>query len=310
MTNILITSAANKVPLIECFKKLLGFSAKIFIADCADNNIAKYFADQFIKVVPLKDSVIEDYILLCRKYQIKYIIPTREEDLLFFSLYRDRLEIQGVYVLVSSVEAIRITNDKLKFYKVLNAENLPVIPTFLTTEQFHEKTRLVVKERFGAGSKKIFVNLDKEQAVQVSYQLENPIVQPYIVGKEYSVDVYITRKKQVKAVVVRERQLIVDGESQITKVLDHPSISGLISKAALLLGLEGHVMFQVFEDEHEMLWIIECNARIGGASTLSMYAGLDSINWWISECGGKNVAESPVVIKKIKQVRYKKDLLL
>lgn len=308
MANILITSASNKIPLIDCIKTTWNGLNKIFVADANPNNLSRYFSSDYWKMPLLSELNINDLVGYCKDKEISYIIPTRDEDLLYFSQYKIFLKNQGIHVLVSKHNAIKIVNDKLLFYDFLNRLGLKVIPS--STSINFEADSYVIKERSGAGSKKIFININLNTLKEVFEQFENPIVQPYIKGREFSIDLYITQTEKVKAQVIRERTLVIDGESQITKVVKHKKIEDLIREAALALNLEGHVMFQVIEDEVGDLWIIECNARIGGASTLSIYAGLDIFNWWFAECNGKNIDEWPVEIKELKQIRYKKDLIL
>lgn len=305
---LLVTSAANKVPLIECIKKTTDLS--IIAADVNENNLAKYFSDDFWQIPLLRDLKIEEFILYCQKNNVAYILPTRNADLIYFSTYRNELENEGIFVLSSSNEALKITSDKLTFYEFLHSKGLPLIPSFTDLNKLDTFSKFVVKERNGAGSKNLFLNLTKAEVKNILPSIESPIIQPMITGEEYSIDVYVTKTKKVKAAVVRKRSLVIDGESQITEIVNHPQLESLISKAAITLGLEGHVMFQAFEDERGRLWIIECNARIGGASTLSIYAGLDTFNWWIAECYEVNIDEWPVEIKKLKQIRYKKDLII
>lgn len=306
---LLVTSAANKVPLIECIKKTTDLC--IIAADVNENNLSKYFTDQFWKMPFLKDLKINEFIIFCKQQQITYVLPTRGADSIYFSTYKKQLENEGIYVLTSSKESILKASDKLYFYQFLNKKAFPLIPTYTDIGELRTFSKYVVKERNGAGSRNLFLNLSREQVANIIPTLENPIIQPMIsASEEYSIDVYVTKTKRVKAAVVRKRSLVINGESQITEIVDHPKLESLISRAAITLDLEGHVMFQAFEEEHGELWIIECNARIGGASTLSIYAGLDTFNWWIAECNGENIDDWPVEIKKLKQIRYKKDLIL
>lgn len=305
--NILLTSVGAKVPLIQCLKEKT--SNKIIGCDIQNSILSKYFLDDFFIEEKLENIDIERFISTCKNKNIHYIIPTREADLLFFSEWKNDLEKQNIFVMVSNKQSIESVNNKYRFYQRLNKENINVIP-IIQDDCLEENKKYVLKERTGSGSKNLFINLDKNEVLEKIDLLEEPIIQPYIEGKEFSIDVYITKSQKVKATVVRERVLVVDGESQITQIVEHPKLSKLIEKAAVDLSLEGHVMFQAIEDKNEELWIIECNARIGGASTLSIYAGLDTFNWWIAECNGENIDDWPVNIKKLKQVRYKKDLIL
>ncbi|WDV07470.1 ATP-grasp domain-containing protein [Lysinibacillus irui] len=305
--NILLTSVGGKVPLIQCLKEKT--SAKIIGCDIQDSILSKNFLDDFFIEEKLENVNMNQFILTCKNKKINYIIPTREADLLFFSEWKNILEKENIFVMVSDRQSIEFVNDKYKFYQALIKEDLNVIPVIQKSD-LKENKQYVLKECKGAGSKNLLVKLNKNQVLENYDFFEEPIIQPYIKGKEFSIDIYITKNKKVKATIVRERVLVIDGESQITQVVEHPKLSKLIEKAALVLNLEGHVMFQAFEDNNGELWIIECNARIGGASTLSIYAGLDTFNWWIAECNGQNIDNWPVETKMLKQIRYKKDLIL
>lgn len=305
---ILVTSIGNKIPLIECIKKTSGLF--IIGADINAEVMSKYFVDEFWQMPRLNELQITDFIKKLQQIECFYVLPTREEDLKYFSRYQEELKNVGINVLVSSLDAINIVTDKYLFSTYLKKLQLKAIPTFLSLKEITLNNLYVVKERYGAGSKNLYLNLTKDELQSVLPNLFSPIIQPMIDGTEYSIDLYITKTKKVKAVIVRKRTLVIDGESQITEIIDHPKLEKLICRAALALNLEGHVMFQAIEDKNGELWIIECNARIGGASTLSIYAGLDTFNWWIAECNGETIDDSPVEIKELKQIRYKKDLII
>ena len=98
-----------------------------------------------------------------------------------------------------------------------------------------------------------------------------------------SIDVYVDRKGKSKGVLVRERNVVVDGESQVTTIVKKEKVEHLIGLMAEKLKLRGHSVFQVLVDGKGMVHIIECNARFGGASSSSIAAGLDSF-YWLLRC--------------------------
>jgi carbamoyl-phosphate synthase large subunit len=82
--------------------------------------------------------------------------------------------------------------------------------------------------------------------------------------------------------------------------------------AASALGLTGHMVFQAIEDRSGRVHLMECNSRFGGASTLSVAAGLDSFYWFFRECMGDDLhdvafVESP---EGLRQVRYASDKIV
>jgi carbamoyl-phosphate synthase large subunit len=141
--------------------------------------------------------------------------------------------------------------------------------------------------------------------------LTNPIFHPFIEGKEYSVDLYISKNGKAKGGVVRSRDVVVNGESQITTTVENKKILEVSTKLAEALKLYGHVVLQVLQN-NENIYIIECNSRFGGASTLSLAAGLDSFYWFLLESNKINIDGYPFVpSKKVKkQIRFPEDIIL
>jgi carbamoyl-phosphate synthase large subunit len=141
--------------------------------------------------------------------------------------------------------------------------------------------------------------------------LNSPIFQPFIDSSEVSVDLYIGKDGICKGVVARTRQLVVNGESQITRTIRNEKLEIMCVKIAEQLGIYGHAVFQVLIDDQDNYYIIECNTRFGGASSLSLAAGLDSFYWFLLESNGYTVGPELFVRspEEKTQVRYAEDLI-
>ncbi len=139
-----------------------------------------------------------------------------------------------------------------------------------------------------------------------------PIFQPFISGKEWSVDLYRTLTGTVKGCVARERNVVVGGESQVTTTVRYPALEKLCEDIAHRLNLYGHAVFQVIETIPKTFYVIECNPRFGGASTASLAAGLNSFLWFFLECEGPNLDDYPFnrVEGEICQIRYPADKII
>jgi len=308
--NVLITSISKKVPLIENVRlaaKKISQSIKIIGADSNDNCIAKYFVDSFWHMPPLENLKVNQIIDFCKKFNINAIIPTRNEELKYWSEHKNIFLQNNINVMVSNINTVKICTDKLLFYKELFNK----YPVIFTTDNLDEikHQKLIIKERYGSGSRLIYINIDYEKAKELSKNLSNPIFQPFIEGKEISIDVYITKNNICKGVVLRERNLIVSGESHITTTFKNKEIEDLFLKLSIELNIYGHAVFQAIIDKNNNIHIIECNCRFGGASTIAIKAGLDSFYWFLLESNNVNVDNYFSKIKEVKllQVRYNKD---
>ena len=310
-SNVLVTSASRKISLLKAVKQAmakLGGDGKLIAADSNAECLARYFVDDFWQMPPL--SGLTDTVLLSEFKQrgVRYIIPTRDGELPFWSEKKAWLKENGIDVMVSESHAVEVCLDKLAFYHKCREMNIPAIETTASLQELKAE-HIVVKDRYGAGSRSIGLNLSLEQAVQHAEQLAQPVFQPFIQGKEYSVDAYVNKQGRVKGVICRTRDSVVDGESQVTTTVDDPELERICSNYVEKLQLYGHVILQVLIDYKQRVWIIECNARFGGASTLSVAAGLDSFYWFFLEAQGENLQNYPFHKsgKPLRQIRYPAD---
>ena len=111
-------------------------------------------------------------------------------------------------------------------------------------------------------------------------------------GDEYSIDAYVRKNGIFHGLVVRERVMVMNGESQVTRTIFDDQISELTRKIAEGLELRGHFVLQLIKNE-QGLHLIECNPRLGGASTLSFAAGLNTPLWSMLEALGIDLASYP-----------------
>jgi len=309
--NVLITSISKKVPLIKAVKRGMSKIAptiKVYGGDVDDNCIGKYFVSSFWKMPKLNNLSLKDLLEFCQENDISLIIPTRDGELEYFALLKEDLKSGGVDVMVSELKNITNSLDKLAF---AGLDGIKAIPASKNIDNITADT-FVVKEQYGAGAKSIGINLNKSEALIHAKELEHPIFQPFVKGYEISVDAYITREVKIKGLIMRKRDLVVSGESQISSTFFDENLEVIFKDILASLHLYGHVILQAIIDEDNEVHVIECNARFGGASTLSLQAGLDSFYWAYLESQGISLEHYPFVKteKQIIQIRHPQDYYL
>lgn len=307
--NVLITSISKKVPLIKTVRQAadhLPVLCKVFGGDLDPLCIGRFFVDEFWQMPHLSVLKIEELVRYCKKNQIRAIIPTRDGELAYFSKHKDFLLNHEIFCLISEQKSIEICCNKLLFYQYLSSFHIPAIYTTQDITSISGDS-YVVKECFGAGSDSIGLNLNFIQAESWARKLKDPIFQPFVKGEEYSIDVYISHDRSLKEAIVRKRELVVNGESQITFTIQHKGMEKLCLKTAELLNIWGHAVFQVLCDAHEHLHLIECNPRFGGASTLSVAMGLRSFEWFIEECLKVPLTPFKRSSKEMQLIRFPED---
>ena len=312
--NILISSVGAKVPLIEAVRgdmRSTGQDGLLIGGDSSANALGQHFCDRFLQLP--STNVGGDIRVLLQQLEnagVTIVFPTRDGELPFYAYHREAFAAHDIQVMVSAPETIAVLQDKLKFAHALVERGFPATPTALTVESLAGGfDRFVAKPRHGAGSRDVQLDLTFPEVRQLEQENCGLVFQPFIRGREYSVDLYITQNGEPVGAVCRERVMVQNGESQVTVSSAMPEVEKLCLSAAQELGIRGHAIFQLIIDARGQIHIIECNGRFGGASSLSHAMGLNSFAWFIDEVLGLGRPEFVRSRREKKLVRYKKDLI-
>jgi carbamoyl-phosphate synthase large subunit len=260
----------------------------------------------------LFDLAPEQLAMELKARHIRAVLPTRDGELAYFAAAARVFSDHGVAVMIGSSAAVAQCRDKLAFRVACQRNAINAIPTFASIDDVPEAfEELVVKERLGAGSRGLVLGVSRVQAAVAASEMESPIFQPLINGTEISVDVYSSPTVGYMGAVARSRDLVVHGESQVTTVLPDSAAVAIARGVVEAIGLAGHAVVQLIDDGEQM-HVIECNPRVGGASTLSMMVGLPTISWFLSEASGADPASIPFAApnRPHRLVRVPRDFIL
>ena len=311
--SVLMTSAGGKIPLLRALRdaaQRIDSGANIVAGDIDPEVASRYLADGFWRMPELETLDHETIVSECRRRDVRTILPTRDGELGFWAGARPALQAAGISVIVSRLESVALCLDKLAFAEWGTAAGLPVIPAARQPESFADPS-LVVKERFGAGSRSIGIGLSPPNAQRHATDLADPLFQPFITGVEVSIDAWMTPAGAVHGLVLRRRDRIVNGESQITTTFRDARLEAQAASVLERLGLSGPVVMQAIVGETGLA-VIEVNARFGGASTASLSVGLDMLYWSLFERVWPG-ASAPAFDRRqeeIRQVRVSEDIVI
>jgi carbamoyl-phosphate synthase large subunit len=311
--NILITSASTKVLLVKEFKKAFSkenVKGKVIGIDINPLSAALYFCDEY-KICPrLDDPEYLNFIEhLCIENKVNLIVPTRDEDVLYLAANKKYLEKRTMAkLMVPDIEVANICSDKYEFFKFLQKHNLPTITSW--TEVSEEITYpCVLKSRTGAGARIIHIMKNIEELSELIKNMDDPIIQEYVKGTEYSIDYFSDFEGNSLSVVPRIRMRVVSGESKVGMTINDREISDLCIELGSKLNLIGHNVIQCFRTDSGEVKFIEVNARFGGASNLSFAAGR-STPLYLLKLLNKNKIEITPFKEKLVMLRYSEDLFI
>jgi carbamoyl-phosphate synthase large subunit len=288
----LITSASRKVLLVRAFqeaqRRLDG--AKVLAADVSRWSPALYEADEIVDLPRTDDpGFVESLVRACADERIGLVVPTRDEELPVLAGARQRLADDGTAVLVSPPAAVTTCRDKVMFAAAVEAAGLDTPRIFPTRDV---PLPAFVKARIGAGGRgaTVVTTRDALEAARAAILAtgNEPVVQEFIDGPEYTVDVFIDPDGRAISCVPRERVVVVAGESVVSRTVRDPGLRDAVLRLCAALGLMGHVTVQAFRSPARMAFI-EINPRYGGAAHLGFEAGAPTPEFAIRSARGERL---------------------
>lgn len=274
--NVLITSASRKVALVKAFRRALEEEGggQVVAIDASPRSPALYFADQgYIVPAGLGEDFLTAVYGICVKHDVQLLVPTRDEELPLFAVLRDSLRQMGITVMVPGPEVVRTCQDKRLFIHFCQKHGFLVPRTYGNPEEV-EGFPVFVKERIGKGSRWTFRVETASELENLLARLRDPIIQQWVDGPEYTVDLFADFSGQILSVVPRERLVTFDGESFVGRTCKDWDIIREAARLAQTLGLVGHNTIQCFWHEGRIKFI-EVNPRYGGGREPEL------CRWWL-----------------------------
>jgi carbamoyl-phosphate synthase large subunit len=197
------------------------------------------------------------------------------------------LTLAGVHPLLSGPATTAIASDKWRTHEHLLNAGIPTPaqwrPDEVRAADDELPYPLIAKPVAGSASIGI-VRLDDAAAVRRHTELDDGyIVQRFVPGREYTVDVWVGRDGEVWDAVARERLEVRGGEvSKGVTRREGAVLEVATAVAASLPDAYGPLTIQVFRDEKDV-HVIEVNARFGGGFPLAWEAGAHFPRWAIAD---------------------------
>lgn len=310
--NILFTSSGRRVSLIKKFKEIYekhNIKGKIITADLKNTAPSAYFSD-YHYLVPRVDSVnyLNALTEICKKEGIDLIIPLIDTELAFLSKNKSYFEQIGVKLLVSSTTLVDIASDKTRTYQFF-IENQINTPAVYTDEELNRKEfilPLLIKPLDGSSSKGVTKISNEKELHFFKEYIPNAMVQEYVSGQEFTVDVMVDFDGNIKTIVPRLRIETRAGEvSKGVTRKDAEIISAVEKVVHALPEPIGCITLQCFKKSNGEITFIEINPRFGGGIPLSIEAGANFPLWTIQMCQGERFTKQDYTWKdNLTMLRY------
>lgn len=256
---------------------------------------------------------------LCADDAIDVLFPTVDVELPRLAALREEFEAAGTRLATPSLRTIETALDKFTLARAcadvvrVPRTELLTTPNAASGWQFP----VIVKPRRGAGSRGVRAvvsqrDLDAlvEAQAKVSPDVASDlIVQAFLPGDEFSVDVLAAQDGRVIAAVPRARLRVDSGISVAGVTVHDEALISAAGAVAVRLGLQTVANVQLKRDADATPALLEVNPRFPGAMPLTIASGVDMPSLTLDSVLGRPVPQH-IDFAEIANVRYLEDVFM
>lgn len=282
--NILITGmgSSTAISVLKGLRKQKEIDIKIIGTDINEKThiAGSSFCDNFYRVpYATNDNYIPRLLEICEKEKIKIIFPIIDIELEVMASAVDIFKNKGIFVWLSDKETINICNNKYNTYKFFIEKGFPTPKTWLPEELGAIEKKLsfplIVKPIDGVSSRDVIKVESRNDLALAINKIKNPIIQEYIEGKEYTIDVLCDYDSNVLAVVPRERVETKAGISYKGRTAKDEKLIYYGRSISEKLRIKGACNIQCIINNGKPIFL-EINPRFSGGLPLTIEAGINS----------------------------------
>ena len=303
---ILITGAGGAAAISVW--KSLGAEHELHMADMDPLAAGLYLVPEAQRlIIPRGDDpqLVEALHDACTARSIEMLLPTVDAELFPLAMARGRFEAMGVTLPISPAECLRLCRDKQLLLDSVRGE-VPV-PTYepLTQEAADrvDSYPRFVKPRLGAGSRGV-AKIVRREDLEKQPKDGSVLLQEYLPGEEFSVDVYVRRDGVVVGAVPRERMKVDSGIAVASRTVNVPEVIQSAIRTAEVIGIRGVANVQFKRAADGVFKLLEVNPRFPGTLPLTAAAGVDMPRLMVDEAMGRPLPDQLMPFTELMVVRY------
>jgi carbamoyl-phosphate synthase large subunit len=277
--NVLITAASRRVALVRGFQRALlrsNTTGEVIVTDVNPLSPAVHVADRAFRVPLSTDpGYLDEIHVICEMHGIGLIVPTIDNEVPLFAARRAEFEKAGIRVAVPTRRTAEVCVDKYATSRRLRMAGVAVAETWLPARLPEAPLfPLFIKPRDGRGGVQAFPVRNAAELTFFLGYVQNPVVQRYLDGPEFTLDLLCDFDGRPLSVVPRERVVIRSGVIDRGRTVNDPALISLALQCAKVFQFGGAVNIQC-RVVQGVPTVFEINPRFAGGIPLTLAAGAD-----------------------------------
>jgi carbamoyl-phosphate synthase large subunit len=287
--------------------RLAGYRGRIVATDTDPLSPGLELADTGTVLPPAASpDFLERAIEFIHDEEVDVILPTSGFDTPVYARHEGELRGAGVTVIGCGPFVMETCMDKWRFYECVRRD-FPVPSTYQRPVDDLEFPCFVKPVR-GKGSRRVSVCRDRDTLDRRLTEHDDLLIQEYLPGVEYTVDVLSDLDGRPLVAVPRIRLAVKEGISVRGQILHDEEIESLCLRLAAALLVKGPVCMQLKRDRDGAPRFIEVNPRMGGGTIFAALAGVNMAALSLALAAGRPLP--PLRFSEITVVRYFEELVL
>lgn len=310
-TRVLVTGAGGPAGVAVIRSLLKREDLTVFAADMDGWASGIYLVPSAQRrlVPPAKsEDFVPALVHLIAEDQLDLVISTVDVELEMLADRRD--ELVPAVLAAPSAETLRTALDKLELAERCAATGRAPRTVLAGPDALEVDWEFpaFAKPRQGAGSRGIRVVPDRA-ALEALPTDEGLIVQDFLPGEEYSVDVIADASGHVVAAVPRTRARVDSGVAIAGRTIRDKELEETATVIAAAIGLVGVANVQLRRDRAGRAMLLEVNPRFPGALPLTIAAGVDIPSLVVDLFLGAELPDH-VAFREMASVRFLEDIFV
>ncbi len=287
--------------------RLAGYAGRIVATDSDRLSPGLRLADVGMVLPPAaRDDFFPRALELMRREGVEVILPASGFDTPVYARHLDELGAAGVTAVGCPPDVMETCVDKWRFDRRIRGR-FPLARTFRKPPRDLAFPCLVKPIR-GKGSRGVCICTSRGMLDEHMAQGDALLIQEYLPGPEYSVDVLADLRGRPLVAIPRLRLAVNEGVSVRARVVHDEQLESLCLAMARELGVRGPVCMQLRRDASGTPHFIEVNPRLGGGSLFTALAGINLALCCVDLARGRRLA--PLRFSEITVVRYYEEIVL
>ncbi|HYM22047.1 MAG TPA: ATP-grasp domain-containing protein, partial [Vicinamibacterales bacterium] len=152
------------------------------------------------------DGYADEILTVAVAEDVALVVPTSPEGIRPLAEAASRFSKAGIRVAVSPADTVAICRDQYQVGRSLARLWVPTIETYLPQQLPHSQAfPLVVRPRYGSSDGSVFVARDTADLAFFLNYVGEPVVQPFVDGPEFAVDVVCGADGSALSITPRDR---------------------------------------------------------------------------------------------------------